>query len=255
MRCWHGIYEGLRKSDLWGVFDRHVFRINYVLSHMRDKGVLLDPKARLMAERKVQGLLDESDACIQKAVPTEVKPLKVYKKEPKNLLGPIEEVPAKVVKKICPHCGRWDVTAAHFKSVGKKKLKAGVGENACVGLKPLKKEVDGMVWGLREPFKISNTSLQRYQEVLKHKPVFHQKEKNPDGTRKVTFNVTAIQSLERRYPEDQLYKVIADFSEAAQTVIYIYWEDQSHHRVRFEGGCRWRLMGESGQPSATTPRR
>ena len=90
LRCWHGIYEGLRKSDLWGVFDRHVFRINYVLSHMRDKGVLLDPKARLMAERKVQGLLDESDACIQKAVPTEVKPLKVYKKEPKDLFEEVE---------------------------------------------------------------------------------------------------------------------------------------------------------------------
>ena len=84
LRCWHGIREGLRKGDLWGVFERHIYKINFVLGHMRDAGVLQDMAARARAETKVQKLLDESDSRIQMAVPRVAMPLKVYKKEPKD---------------------------------------------------------------------------------------------------------------------------------------------------------------------------
>ena len=212
LRCWHGIYADLRKGDLWSVFERHVYKIQFVLGHMRDKGVPFDMAARGRAERKVAALLEESDSNIQAAVPMGARATKVYKKLPKEPIEGLQEVPARVEGKVCPACAAEGVKAAHFKSIGKKRLKKGERENPCHGWKAVKRLIDGKEWHLPLDFKVSATSLKRYQAYLGHKPVFHRREKNPDGSRKVTFDATAIQTLERRYPEDPLYKEIATFS-------------------------------------------
>ena len=80
-------------------------------------------------------------------------------------------------------------------------------QNRCAGLKAEKREIPGWEWHEPLPFKLSNTGLQRYSNYRNHRPVMNYAEKPA----RPTFNVTAIQTLESRYPEDPLYRVIANF--------------------------------------------
>src|SRR5690606_24507076 len=57
----------------------------------------------------------------------------------------------------CPNCQQLDVKAAHYKSIGKKRLKAGEVEQPCAGFKSVKEKV--VVHA--EPFKLSPVSLKR----------------------------------------------------------------------------------------------
>ena len=99
IRCWLGILGGLKQNDLWDVYRTHIYEVQPILGHMSGVGVLLDPKARLMAERKVSALLKESDAAIQGAVPKEVRATKVYKKPPADLYEEVEVPKGYVLKK------------------------------------------------------------------------------------------------------------------------------------------------------------
>lgn len=209
LRCVFGIVSGLNTNGLWKVYKRHVYDLNKPLAHMRDRGVLKDMGARQAAEDKVTRLLEEADAEVQAAVPLEVKPKKVYKRKPEGVEG-LVEIPAKVTAKWCPNCGEHHVLAAHFKSIGKKRLKAGEAENPCAGLKAEKVEIEGVHYGLPQEFKISNTSLQRYQSHLGHKPVMHPKEKRP------TFDAKAVKRLSKRYPDDPLYRIITTYNQRAK---------------------------------------
>ena len=51
---------------------------------MTGVGVNLDPKARLIAEKKVSKMLEESNKRIQAVVPDEVRATTAYKKEPEG---------------------------------------------------------------------------------------------------------------------------------------------------------------------------
>ena len=204
LRCWLGIKEDLKGNNLWRVFEEHVVKLNEVLSYMSRQGVLLDQTARKEAEVRLAGLLEEINGRIQSAVPQPARQFKIYKKEPKDTTGLVRtEAPRRTT--ICPVCQVVDVKAVHFKSIGKKRLKKGDVENPCAAAKAIKVEVPGLLWAQPLEFKLSSTGLKRYQGVMGHKPVQDRK------TKKVTFDVKALKTLKKNYPDDPLYPVIGEY--------------------------------------------
>jgi uracil-DNA glycosylase family 4 len=204
LRNWFGIKQDLVDNKLWDIFDRHVVQLNKVLSYMSGQGVLLDKVARQEAEDKLQGLLAEIWKEMQAVVPVEAKRLKVFKKEPKDVTGLVRTTDLRKATR-CPICHTLDVRSDHFKSVGKKRLKAGDQENPCSGAKADKVEIPDLLWAEPLPFKISKTSLTAYQKVRNHQPFKDRKTKQP------TFDIKAIKSLINKYPDDKLYPIIGTF--------------------------------------------
>jgi len=206
LRCWLGIKEDLVKAKLWDVFRSHEIEMAKVFSYMSGKGVLRDNALRDQAEHQLKEVIDGIQNNIEQVVPFEAKRLKAFKREPVDLSG-LVQVPGLQTTKRCAVCGELDVLAAHFKSVGKKRLKSGEPENPCVDGYSLKIEVPSQLWAEVQPFKISKDSLTRYQGVVGHFPILDPKEK------KVTFDDKALLRLRKKYPKDQLYPLIGDFRE------------------------------------------
>ena len=237
LRCWLGIRQDLKDNALWGVFEEHVVRLNTVLSYMSRQGVLLDQGARKDAEVTLAAGLIEIDAKIQSAVPQQARQFKVFKKEPKDVTG-LVQTPGNRTAKRCPVCGMVDVTAPHFKSIGKKALAKGGEENPCTGNKSEKIEVEALLWAQPLPFKLSNTSLKRYQGVMHHKPVMDRKKKT------ITFDVKALKTLRKNYPTDPLYPVIGEYRGTQKLLgTYVGVEEQRevsrNHFYRLREGEQW----------------
>lgn len=205
LQCWLGIEEDLHSTNLFEVFNSHVIQLNQVFTYMSGQGVQRDEVLRAEAEKNLAGVLVRLQDEMDTVVPLKAKKLKVFKKTPKVIDGLIE-VEDKVKVKACSNCGALNVKADHFKSIGKKRLKAGDLENPCAGFQPpIKVETVSKLWAEVESFKLSNKSLQRYQAVQKHKPVLNPKEK------RVTFDEKAMLRLIRSYPDDKLYPVIGKY--------------------------------------------
>ena len=199
--------KDLKSSNLWDdVFKRHVIETGRVLNYMSGKGVLRDEVKRNEAEVKLAELLADVNRKIESVVPLEARQLKVYKKTPKNPEGMIQTA-GLITKRFCPNCHKEDVKADHFKSIGIKKLKAGGIENSCAGYKGEKREVTAILYALPLEFKVSNVSLQRYQKVVNHMPIFDPKKKT------ITFDEKAIARLIKQYKKDPLYPLILEFRE------------------------------------------
>jgi uracil-DNA glycosylase family 4 len=186
LQNWLGIKRDLANGQLGGVFDNHVTRMNRVFDYMSEQGVPRDEALRTEAEGKLVAILTGLQAQMEEVVPPEAKNWKMR------------------VATRCPKCGTQDVKAAHYKSIGKKRLKAGEIEQPCAGLKSVKEKVAVHA----EPFKLSTPSLKRYQDVQKHKPIIDHKVKDRV---KVTFDDNAIQRLRKKYPKDTLYPLIGEF--------------------------------------------
>jgi uracil-DNA glycosylase family 4 len=214
LRCWIGIQEDLKSNNLWHVFSRHVIELNKVLRFMSKKGVWMNQQARLAAETQLTQILKDLEGKIEASVPADLKKLKVYKKTPKSTEG-LKQVEVLQATTVCPGCGSVGIKAAHFKSIGKKKLKANEPENPCLGLKALKVPMPTLCWAQELPFKLSNKSLQQYQQYQKHQPVIDRKKKT------TTFDGKAMKTLVNKYPEDKLYPVISSFR-AAQKLLGTY---------------------------------
>jgi uracil-DNA glycosylase len=222
-----GIERDLKATGLWPVYLRHMVEVHRVFNYMSSQGVPLDLAMRADAEKQLTSLIKQLDTTIQEAVPQAAKKLKVYKKLPKGVGGePISistdglvRTRAKAKDKRCNRCLALGVSAPHFKSVGKKKLKAGVEENPCVGAKAEKVEVEKEFWAKVEPFKLSKQSLTLYQQVKKHRPVVVMDKKKK--VKKVTFDEKAILKLIQNYPLDRLYPSILDFR-ATQKLLGTY---------------------------------
>lgn len=198
--CYLGIKDGLKQNRQWHVLERHVLQLNKVLSYMSGKGVLIDQQARHETDEKLTGMLNEVVGQMDEAVPQDARQLKVYKKAPKNTEG-LVQVAGEATVKHCPRCLQQNVKADHFKSRGKKALAKGEPENACVGLKPEKIRISTTLWAKPLEFKISKTSLLRYQSIKGHKAV-------RDDEGKETFDVNAIKTLSKLYLDDPLYPLI-----------------------------------------------
>lgn len=233
LRCWEGIKTGLVAEGLWEVYNRHVIQINKVFGYMSTQGVQRDDALRLEAETKLTGLLGEVNQKLQDAVPIAARRLKIYKKTPKGIKCKrcdlfykdleqencicfdsyghswmsdegLIEVPGKVKVKVCPSCGYFPVKQAHFKSIGKKRLKAGDTEQPCFGQTAVIEEKDTLCWALPLPWKVSIQGLKAYQAAKKHKPIWNRKEN------RVTFDEPAIYKLSKHYPKDPLYPLVLE---------------------------------------------
>lgn len=227
LRCWLGIRQDLIDNELWDVFDKHVVQLNEVLAYMSREGVLLDQEARLVAEKRLQILLDELEASMQGAVPQRARTLKVYKKEPKDVTDLVRVDGLRRTTQ-CSICHGLDVKADHFKSVGKKLLKLGAQEQPCHGATSAKVEIPALLWALPLEFKLSHKGLSSYQGVMGHKAV-----KNREG--KITYDVKAIKTLVKNYPEDTLYPVIGRFR-GTQKLLGTYVGVTDHATGRVRGG-------------------
>ena len=201
LRNWLGIRDDLKENGLWNVFNRHVIEVNRVFFHMRNTGLLRDEEMRQEAETRLSKMLSSIKSDIEGVIPTGARNLKIYQKTPKDVSGMIT-VPGHRKAKKCTHCNVLDVKAAHFKSIGKKKLKSGESENPCIGSKSIVEAVPTMLWALPQEFKISNKSMQSYQKAVKHRPIIDPKEK------KITFNEKALYKLMKFYPMDKLYPLV-----------------------------------------------
>lgn len=201
LQNYYGTRDKLIENDQWHVFEEHVIKLNQVLSYMSGHGVPLDPAARKAAEDKLSALLAETEQRIRDVVPLEAQRLQVYKKDPKVVDGLIRVSGIRSAK-VCPECGAIDVKAAHFKSVGKKRLKAGEPENPCFGEVSVKRNLEAQLWAKPLEWKVSKQGLEAYQAVKGHKAVFDRKD------HKVTFDENAMKTLITRYPNDPLYPLI-----------------------------------------------
>lgn len=203
LQNWLGTRDDLKSQGLWHVFDRHVIELNRILAHMSTKGVRLDVEMRDAAEIRLQALLDDVGHRMEATIPVEARQLKVYQKPPADTTGWVQvDGTTKTTK--CPQCSTLGIKATHYKSVGVKKLKAGVSENPCVGLKSLKVTVPSKLWAKPLQFKVSKLAMLRYQKALRHQAILNVRE------RKVTFDEKAIVKLRRKYPNDPLYPLIIE---------------------------------------------
>jgi uracil-DNA glycosylase family 4 len=218
LQNWLGIRDDLKSNGLWKVFDRHIIDLNRIYSYMSRKGVLLDLTLRQEAETKLSAELAEMETAIANAVPLEVLQLKPYAKPPKDLTGLVEINGVRKTTK-CPVCSTLDVKAAHYKSIGKKKLAKGEPENPCLDNKSIKVTLPAKQWALPLPFKLSNQALQRYQRVMKHQPIMT-RAKGPVKPRP-TYDDKAITKLIIKYPNDKLYPLVGDFR-AVQKLLGTY---------------------------------
>lgn len=201
LRCWLGIERDLKLNSLWHVFDRHVIELNRVLDDMSNRGLHRDEVMRDDVESKLTSMLAAVDQQIKEAIPPAAKQLKLFKKTPKSVVGMVQ-VDGVRTSQTCSNCGMLDVVAKHMKGVGKKRLKSGEVENPCLGATRVKMMVGGKVWAKPLDFKVSNTSLQRYQQVKGH----HAVKNRQDG--RVTFDENATKTLMTRYPNDPLYPLL-----------------------------------------------
>lgn len=226
LRCWQGIMRDLKANGQWEVYNRHILQLNKVLTYMSKKGIARDETLRTEVEGKLTALLDEVDGKMDAVVPIEARKLKVYKKSPKDSAGMIL-VDGLTKTKVCPRCKALGVKAEHFKSIGKKRLKAGESENPCVGQKAEQWERKSKLWAKALPFKVSLVGLVRYQKVLGHRAIMV---KDPDrpGQKKITFDENALKRLQKNYPKDPLYKLIGEqryLSKLRGTYVGITQED------------------------------
>ena len=206
LRCFLGIKRDLIANKQWDMFYEHVIKLNRVFAHMSKVGVLRDETMRSEAETMLSAKLDELEVKMEGAVPQEARKHRVYKKTPKDTAGMIQ-IPGEIKLPQCPVCGEIPAPASHFKSIGKKRLKAGDLENYCVDRKAEKVMVPTLLWAKPLEFKISNKGMQTYQKVLKHQAVLSRKE------RKITFDEKAILRLQKKYPKDPLYPLILEHRE------------------------------------------
>jgi len=226
IRNWLGIRRDLINNKLYHVFEQHVMKLNEVLGYMSGIGVLFDKEARKAAEEQLAITLTEIEENIDAAIPTEAKALKVYKKTPKDCTG-LVRVLGKANTKRCTGCSSVGVTAAHFKSIGKKKLKGGEPENPCNGHRAEKIEVETELWAKPLDFKISKTSLERYQKVFGHEAIINRKES------RVTYDENALKSLRKKYPNDPLYPLIGEFRGTQKLLsTYVGITDMDSGRIR-----------------------
>lgn len=194
LRCWLGIRRDLKTNGLWNVFERHVLKLNQVLTYMSQKGIHRDEAMRDEVEGKLQGWLKDVETAMEAVIPLEARKIDiVYKKTPKDTTG-LYSRPGSREQAYCSSCGLPRPGKAHFKVYARK-------VNACAG-SGLQLRTDAVVeWYRLREWAPSKDQLLLYQRVLGHQSV-----KDRDG--KITFDVNALKRLRKKYPDDPLYALI-----------------------------------------------
>lgn len=196
LRNWLGIKRDLEAQGLWEVFQKHVIEVNRIFAFMSQQGVEIDLELRAEYERVVKEELQKVEAQIEAAVPHYAREQKVYKKAPKDMEGVLTRT-IKGEEKVCLNCGLVNPKKPHFR-VLKKKL------NPCSGSMAVPVAANVTEYYKLLPFKISKTSLLRYQNALRHKPIIDPKKGQ------ITFDEKAILRLSKLYPHDPLYPLVLE---------------------------------------------
>lgn len=191
LRNYIGIRRDLTKNSQWPVFDRHIIKLNRVLSYMSGKGIPLDQEMRNESEVKLQSILDITEIKMEAAIPKDVRKFKIYKKLPKVISPDLIEDVINTPIKYCGVCGVLKPTKSHSK--------------LCPGWEVATIPEPTTVWKLPLDFKISKKSLQSYQKSLRHQAILSRKD------RKITFDESALMKLIKHHPNDPLYPLIIEF--------------------------------------------
>lgn len=241
LQNWLGIQEDLKEGGQWEIFDSHVTKVREIFDYMGKMGVERDSELRDRLERELKVLVRDSWEVIEGAIPQEILKIKAFERAPSDTTGLIQiEGRRKTFK--CSLCGALDVKADHFKSVGVKKLKGGAPENPCLGGVKEPTEVPATQWARREPFKLSNSSLQRYQRHMDHRSIIDSKKAKETEGSGITFDEKALMRLEKLYPKDPLYPKIVTFRRWGKLISTYVGETQADGTIR--GGLP---VGEDGR--------
>jgi hypothetical protein len=216
------IINGLRQSDLWNVFDRHILQLDEILLAMAKRGVCIDHAAR---EQLAKDLTEADEKKLAEAtthVPRVARRSKVFAGKPKVTEGLVLETHERRVV-VCPNCGKMKPPKAHFKVFKKK-------ENPCGGFAPEERFLPIDTWVRLEPFTPSNKQMTAYASAKEHEVVTKRK-RGEDP--KITFDDDALKVMVRKYPEDPLYPLVREERELATLASrYSGWWIEEEGRVQ-----------------------
>jgi uracil-DNA glycosylase family 4 len=88
--CWAGIKKDLEGQGRLEAFNRHCSQTDPILDQMGLAGLAVDTTQRQAFMSRIQAEYDDTYRLLQAAVPTAVKPKKLYKRQPKS--GDYEEI-------------------------------------------------------------------------------------------------------------------------------------------------------------------
>ncbi len=237
-RLFEPITTGLRQSDLWHVFDRHILQLDEILLEMSKRGVCVDAPAREQLAKDLTAADEMKIAEMTTMVPRQARIAKVFAGKPKSEEGLVKETHERKVL-VCPNCGKAKPTKPHFR-VLKKKV------NPCAGLAPEVRYMPVETWVRLAPFTPSNKQMTSYARAKGHELVI-MKKRGEDP--KVTFNDDALKVMVRRYPDDPLYPMVRDERELSTLASrYSGWWDGIGEEGRITGGFP---VGDDGRVHTT----
>jgi hypothetical protein len=216
LRIMHTITRDLQQMGLWQVYLRHVCELDQnLLWPMCQRGVLLDNNGRLEASKALMSSLEAITKEMAAVVPPEACRMKVYKSRPPKDVELVELEGERKAKR-CSRCLTIGVTKPHVTQktswAHTLNLLEGVQgpqerikiPNPCLGATIETVMAPVAFWGVREAFVPSNSQLQTYQAVMKHRPQLNRE-------RKPTFDDEALQKLVKQYKTDLLYPLILQY--------------------------------------------
>lgn len=212
-KCW----QLLSEAGMWKTYTEQIVDCEPVYQHMHRKGMRVDVKKRKAHAMTLHIKLHDLDTQIQKIVPDDLKPSKLYKQKDKAeaQFPDGHMVLLDVEVKQCVVCGK----------TGKLTSK-----HPCKGeLHTIAQQAEG--WKVPLPFVVSWQGIQKWQDAHKHKAVKRQGKRTTDET--------ALRALMLRYPKDPLYPLVLDIREVqklAGTYIGKVEADWDTNDIKVVGG-------------------
>lgn len=200
------IFQRLRESGLWRVYDRHILQMGPIFVHMSARGMPIDAVRRrdyahLLASKQSE-VLGRMVAAVPRAARLVDHVFPPHRRPQDASECLVESLPIPVVK--CPQCGTERPTKAHFR-VLKKKV------NPCGGLAPITVTEARECWVRLKPWRPSGLQMLMYCKVAGIKPISRRDRQT--GLVRPTFDENAIRNLCLRHPEDPLFSVILEYRE------------------------------------------
>ena len=196
------IFDDLRRTGLWDVYQRDVLDLEPILTHMHLRGMPIAWKARANSAVLLQVEQQRTLSQLEELVPPEARRIDhVYKLEPKDKTGLLIRPSTRIVP-CCPGCGVEKPKKNHFQPFKRK-------SNPCAGLRAEGRERAVDEYYRLAPFKPSRDQLIRYQRAL-GRPVPTKYDKK-ERKRKPTMDEKAIQGLRGKFPNDKLYPTVLHY--------------------------------------------
>jgi DNA polymerase I-like protein with 3'-5' exonuclease and polymerase domains len=219
------IEAGLKETNQWDYFIRHVHSIMDCTDEMTKPGIPVDFEARKSLSLHLVEQQDKALAAIQEVVPPELKkfsPEKGYVRTPESTEG-LVEIQVTAPQKICSVCG--GIVASKTAHMSRKK-------DPCYGGTLAVEDRSVTRWAAPLPFSPSNNQMGAYLKYRGHKPVLSEPE--PGKEPSPTFDKAAMGKLSRTYPDDPLYPRVKAYRDPEKLLGYTgEWNEDEQ---RFDGG-------------------